>query len=450
MSPLWRNRLHISISPGQIRLFMVKRGLKPRALARRDEAIDASLLAPPWQALNAKLADLLADPEWKAAEADIVLSNKLVRHALIPFNAQLKKYPEQEAFARHVLTKTYGAVAAQWELRIQHQGTAAPAIVSAVDRTLLESLRQTLAASNIKLRSVTSCLAREFNHHRKAIQGGHSWLVVHESGNSQFTLLTEGKITALNNTTHQGLHELSVLLDRENLTATLAEPCRNVYLNLPEGEVLPTVSDCPYEIFRLEATQPHSVSSFAGALPFRPPNKKGTDRIALNFQKPAQQPNRNAGWMLFAAGVALLVEMGISYDRLRNYQEAMDQEIRAAKLKLEEVVPDQRSAQYTEKDFEAARKILNRLATPWEAFFAGLESISNKHVAILSVVPDMQTGILRVAGEARDYAALLTLVAQLRTTKPFSEVYLSSQKTKEGDPQHPVEFIIYMHWGKQA
>ena len=41
----------------------------------------------------------------------------------------------------------------------------------------------------------------------------------------------------------------------------------------------------------------------------------------------------------------------------------------------------------------------------------------------------------------------LPWLAQLRSTKPFSEVYfLSSQKTKEGDPQHPVEFTIYMHW----
>lgn len=108
------------------------------------------------------------------------------------------------------------------------------------------------------------------------------------------------------------------------------------------------------------------------------------------------------------------------------------------------------SRQFADKDFEEARQIINRLSAPWDAFFAGLESVSTENVAILSIEPDMQTGLLRIEGEAKDYAAALTLVAQLRTTKPFSEVFLLHHEIKRDDPQHPVGFTLSLHWAKPS
>ncbi len=168
-------------------------------------------------------------------------------------------------------------------------------------------------------------------------------------------------------------------------------------------------------------------------------------RLDLNFQKPSHAPSRMAGWLLLLTGLALLVELGVSYDRLQNDREAMNEEIRTSHVRLDENQPDY---QFTDKDFEDGRQIINRLATPWDAFFVGLESIKNSNVAILSIQPDMQSGLLQIEGEAKDYAAVLTLIAQLRVTKPFSDVFLLRHEIKRDDPQHPVTFALSMHWTK--
>ena len=173
-------------------------------------------------------------------------------------------------------------------------------------------------------------------------------------------------------------------------------------------------------------------------------------RINLDYQQAPEQPRRVAGWMLLIAGVALFLEMGISYDRLLNEREAMSGELQSNKhfQGMSHKVSGDR--QYTEDDYRGALLIMQRLSAPWEDFFAGLESIKTKNVAMLSIEPDIQTGRLLIEGEAKDYAAVLTLVSRLRRTKPFSEVYLSHHEIKRGDPQHPTIFTLSMRWAKSA
>lgn len=173
-------------------------------------------------------------------------------------------------------------------------------------------------------------------------------------------------------------------------------------------------------------------------------------RLELDYQKPANPPRRTAGWMLFLAGLALLVEIGVSYDRLQSEREEMGREIRTSKIRMDTPSELHIPRKFTDKDFEEGRQIINRLSTPWGAFFAGLESVSNENVAILSIEPDMHTGLLRIEGEAKNYAAVLTLVAQLRTTNPFSEVFLLRHETKRNDPQHPVSFALSLRWVKPS
>lgn len=173
-------------------------------------------------------------------------------------------------------------------------------------------------------------------------------------------------------------------------------------------------------------------------------------RLELDYQKPANPPRKWAAWVLLVTGLAMLIDMGVSYERLQNDREAMNREIQTSKIRLDIPRNDKDDHQFTDKDFARARQIINRLTIPWDTFFEGIESVSNANVAILSIEPDVQTGQLRIEGEAKDYAAILTLVARLRTTKPFSEVFLLRHETKRDDPQHPVSFTISTQWVKPA
>jgi hypothetical protein len=173
-------------------------------------------------------------------------------------------------------------------------------------------------------------------------------------------------------------------------------------------------------------------------------------RLNLDYQLAPDQPRRFAGWALLLSGLALLVEMGISYDRLQNEREVMNKEIRASKLHLDAPRSQIASRLYTDKDVATAQQMVDRLSAPWGALFDGLESIKNNNVAILSIEPDTQTGLLRIQGEAKDYASVLTLVAQMRTSKPFSNVFLQQHEIKRDDPQHPVIFTLSMRWMKPS
>lgn len=106
--------------------------------------------------------------------------------------------------------------------------------------------------------------------------------------------------------------------------------------------------------------------------------------------------------------------------------------------------------QFGDKDFVEAQQIIARLSMPWEVFFAGLDSVKSDDIAILVIEPEIKAGLLTLQGEAKDYSAVLTLIAQLRETKPFSKVFLLHHEIKLSDPQHPVSFTLTMHWVKPS
>ncbi len=258
MSPLWRNRLCIAISPERISMLKLGRGLKPKVLGSHDEAVMASANQASWQVSVERLGVLLAGPDCQGAEASIVLSNRLVQYAAITFDAGLKKYSEQEGYARHMLTQTYGPVVGEWDLRIQKGKEGMPWLVSAVDRALLEALRQACATNRLKLRSITPHLMPVFNRFRNTLKADPAWLVVDEPGHALFVLFDKGEFAAINGVNHGGLHELPMLLDREALVAALPEQCRTVYLNTT-GSGLPAGAVGGYEVTRLETPVPGNV-----------------------------------------------------------------------------------------------------------------------------------------------------------------------------------------------
>jgi len=131
-----------------------------------------------------------------------------------------------------------------------------PWLVSAVDRSLLEGLRQVGATHKIRLRSVTPYLMQAFNRFRLVFKADPAWLVINEPGHSLFTLLNNGEFAAINGVSHSVFHELPMLLDRENLIASLPEPCKTVYLYAPFGEGLPEMSAMGYDFHRLKMAIP--------------------------------------------------------------------------------------------------------------------------------------------------------------------------------------------------
>ncbi|MFZ2162857.1 MAG: hypothetical protein WAW02_11625 [Sideroxyarcus sp.] len=256
MSPSWHNRLYVAMSPDRISMIKLGRGLKPALRATHDEEITPISKQQPWQAVLERFAQLLRQPEWQKAEVNVVLSNRLARFAAITFGAQLKNYAAQEGFARHALAQTYGTVVEQWVLRIQPDKAGTPGLVSALDRALLDGLQQACAAQQLKLNLVTPYLTPVFNRFQKMFRTDPAWLVINEPGYSLLALLSGGEFVAINGVCHENIDELPMLLDRENLVSTLAEPCKTVYLYTPSGKTSSAIPKSGYEFNKLDLAVP--------------------------------------------------------------------------------------------------------------------------------------------------------------------------------------------------
>lgn len=256
MSPLLHNRAFVAISSERISLIKLGRGLKLKVQAKYDEVLAPIGELPSWKAALDRATQLLSQPEWKTAEVNVVLSNRLARFAVITFGQQLSSYASQEAFARHVSTQTYGAVVEKWAFRIQPGKAGAPRLVTALDQGLLDGLQQACEVHQLKLNLVIPCLAPVFNRFRKMFKKDPFWLVINEPGYSLLALMSGGEFVAVNGVRHNNIDELPMLLDRENLVSPLPKPCKSVYLYTPLPNDFRAMLKTEYEFEKLDLVVP--------------------------------------------------------------------------------------------------------------------------------------------------------------------------------------------------
>ena len=78
----------------------------------------------------------------------------------------------------------------------------------------------------------------------------------------------------------------------------------------------------------------------------------------------------------------------------------------------------------------------------WGRRFAAVEKSVHPEVAILSIQPEFDAGLVRIAGEAKTYADILKLVDALGAEGTFGAVTLVSHQTKAQDPVNAQRFTL--------
>jgi Tfp pilus assembly protein PilN len=93
-----------------------------------------------------------------------------------------------------------------------------------------------------------------------------------------------------------------------------------------------------------------------------------------------------------------------------------------------------------------ANEILRRISLPWQDLFHAVESAAPKDVALLAMEPDPDKQLLKIAGEAKDVAAMLEYVRSLEGRPIFRSVTLSNHQVQQQDPQRPIRFSLVAAW----
>ena len=118
----------------------------------------------------------------------LVLSNRYLRYAILPWTQTLRTEDEWLAYARHVFASTCGPQSSSWEIRICDTGRKAARLACAFDAALLLALRAVEG-----LASVQPYLMWAFNARRAAFDGEPAWFVLQEPGRLLIGLIAYGQ-----------------------------------------------------------------------------------------------------------------------------------------------------------------------------------------------------------------------------------------------------------------
>ncbi len=161
------------------------------------------------------------------AKLEVVLSNHLLRYAVLPWSPALSSENEWTAYARHVFTTTYGAEAASWRVQICDSGRGKSRVACAADAALLDSI-----AAVERVVSIQPHLVVAFNARRDEFGIEPGWFVLHEPGRVTLALLADGEWKLLRNrqATAGWRDRLEDLLHRETTLSGMPD-CRRVVVS---------------------------------------------------------------------------------------------------------------------------------------------------------------------------------------------------------------------------
>ena len=183
MSPSWRDRLLVGLSPERVAAVHLKRGLKPAVAAdgvRDCAAADAA--APPWAAALASLEELLGAMAPLKGSARVVLSNQFVRYGTVPWTEGVLGEEDRKRLAAGWFQSLYGEVAGSWRIVLDRPRYGCDTLAAAVDEALVAAVRDALARHGLALASLWPHLAAAFDRWRGRLAADDGGFVVVEPG----------------------------------------------------------------------------------------------------------------------------------------------------------------------------------------------------------------------------------------------------------------------------
>jgi hypothetical protein len=236
---LLRDQLHIALGPDRVVMARLGRGWRPEVVGRQEFACEAP--APdqkPWAGALACLEAGLGKLGRGKADAVVVLSNHFVRYALVPWSDQISDRDEEQAFIRLNFSRTFGAEAQHWALRMSPNGYGDTQLASAIDQELLDGLERIVVAHGMRLTSLQPNFMTAFNRWRKRIPESAAWFVVVEPGRLCVSQLEQGcwRSVRAAKTGDDWQQALLKLLEREFMVSESGTERGTVYLVAPNAE----------------------------------------------------------------------------------------------------------------------------------------------------------------------------------------------------------------------
>ncbi len=171
---------------------------------------------------------------------------------------------------------------------------------------------------------------------------------------------------------------------------------------------------------------------------------------ALNLDYREDNSLRNwLGYLILALAAALALAIAVHFSHLRQQASALQSQIDAIDNRVQSKASAKNSdlpPQKLAEVFKFSNRTIHQLNLPWTILFAQLEKAKEEGVALLSVEPNANNSTIKVAGEAKNYEAMLRYVRTLSEQGVFQGVYLTDHKMDEQNPDKPIHFSLEASW----
>lgn len=219
MSRWWPEELHIALEPERVLLARAPFGMRRRAVRREALACAPDAGATPWAPAVAALEQALARPEWRRASARVVLSDRFVRYGLLPWSEAIAGPHELERAAAAQLRLVHGERVDGWALRVGGGGYGSAFLVAAVDRQLIDRIKQLAVAARLRLRALEPRFAAAYRRCRGKLGGKAVWFAVLDAERLSVAYLDGAGLRGFHSVrvTQDPIAELEALIQRRAL-----------------------------------------------------------------------------------------------------------------------------------------------------------------------------------------------------------------------------------------
>lgn len=240
MSLLPTDRLAVSLMPSQVGVSLMRGGWGRREA--NQTPLDVSPLEsakPAWQGALDVVGKWLEGQKLRRPKTTLVLSNRFVRFALMPWSDEANRPDEATALALACLEARYGDMAG-WTVRLDAQHYGEPRVVCAVETVLLDGVRQLFERQKLVCDAIVPAFVAGWNRCRAKLDGaivrGDGLFGVVDSDVLVVATRHAGRWHSVRSVAlRKGFREVPALLEREGLLQGFAEPLAT-WLALPVAD----------------------------------------------------------------------------------------------------------------------------------------------------------------------------------------------------------------------
>lgn len=156
-----------------------------------------------------------------------------------------------------------------------------------------------------------------------------------------------------------------------------------------------------------------------------------------------------AGFVLLALALAFAATLVWYYQGMSREQARLAAVIEKAEGGQQHLRPTAGPALDPEKTkavMAFSNRVVEKLNLPWDDLFAALEEAKGDDIALLGVDPNAKERSVKLTGEARKFDAMFDYIRALRDGKMLKDVYLTTHKIDDQNPDKPVRFTLEATW----